>query len=131
MPEGIIRDPKQNPVEKEFGIIYIEDLDHHHFIYRKKVNDQHRTRLFVAGTVVDITVDEKKNKIDYFDFPILVDGIICYGEFKNPEFRDITAKDNAPVIFHLRNNGYQTLREEQINQWIDELDNYTSELHNQ
>lgn len=71
MPEGIIRDPKQNPKERNYGIVYVPDEDSNkpgkHYKYVKGAEDF--TRFYHAGEPVwvedvnDVDTKETENGI--------------------------------------------------------------------
>jgi hypothetical protein len=53
MPEGIIVDPRQNPMENQFGILQENDTSNR-YIYLKSINDSQigQLRFCTAGTPV-------------------------------------------------------------------------------
>jgi hypothetical protein len=103
MPEGIIRDPKQNPREKDFGIVYCNDLGGN-FKYEKKGNNAgNKNRFLVAGDIVNFSPGP--SDIRYYNNPITIDGIPIIGEIKNLKLDAITDEDNAPVINWYKSNG--------------------------
>jgi len=68
MPEGIIRDPKQNPEESDFGIVA---YNNRHYKYVKE--EQEYSRLYMAGEVVCFQFGEE------YDPPREENGITIYG----------------------------------------------------
>jgi len=97
----IIKDPKMNGTEKEFGFVYDEKKDSH-LIYKKKKN--RKNRRLVAGTRVAID----KNNITEFSEERRVEGMYVYGEIKG-DFDDSTMPEEAPVIDWLRTHGTNDL----------------------
>lgn len=95
MPEGIIRDPKVNPREKSFGIVYLPDFGGNFKYFKTKSNK--KTRGFLPGSVVYI---ELKSDPEYYDDTMWIDGIPVKGQIENnPEtFSNITDGQNAPII---------------------------------
>ncbi len=61
MPEGIIRDPKQNPQESDFGIVYSVDKKKC-YKYHKQANSDSRYYLF--GEVVDIVLPDSEERAE-------------------------------------------------------------------
>jgi hypothetical protein len=73
MPEGIVRDPRQNPHrEHEFGLIYVSS-ENKHYKYRKYLDDP--SRLCVAGEDIEFEYLHKTE-----DPTEKIDGIDVYGE---------------------------------------------------
>jgi hypothetical protein len=66
MPEGIIRDPKQNPRERNFGIVFCtasenpEDVGMY-FKYVKIANDY--SRLYMAGEAVRFRITNREPEV--------------------------------------------------------------------
>ena len=59
MPEGIIRDPKQNQEESDFGIVYSLDRNK---CYRYHKQADSMTRFYLFGEVVDITLPNEEDE---------------------------------------------------------------------
>ncbi len=132
MPEGIIRDPKQNPVEKEFGILWIPDMGIHVKYYKKKNNPK---RWLLAGTIVKV----KEDDIVPLDAVQWIDGIPIYGKIvkeKNIEQLpdDIEKMKRMPLIhkFYKLLEGTDKTVEDIIDETIQEAQNnnidYRSEV---
>ena len=113
----IIKDPKMNPREKEFGLVYVEGYKAH-LKYFKKRNSENRR--LAAGSWVEF--DEKKNKITLYEDQIIIEGMIVVGEVKG-DFENKTSIDDAPVIFWLRDNGTDSLTESIMDDLIGDQSN--------
>jgi hypothetical protein len=111
MPEGIIRDPKQNKSEKLYGIVYIPSL-RGCFQYRKKRNDV--SRYLVAGSIVEV----KTNNVDFYSDPLVIDGMLVLGKINNPDIEDKTDEKAGPVTKWLKSNGASSLNEEKMDELI-------------
>ena len=119
MPDGIVRDPKQNPRERDFGIVYINDLGGN-FRYQKT---RSRNRFLVAGDIVQLIIPNDSS-IEYYPIIRTIDGIPIIGEIKNLDLTPITNGDNAPVIYW-----YKTTIGSQMNEAkMDELMRGKSDL---
>ena len=99
MPTGTIRDPKMNPREKAYGIIYINELGGHFKYFKSKG----KNRLWLAGEIImfAITTDQQ---ITYYNTPRTIDGISVIGEIeKDLNFAaDPNLETNAPVINYMK-----------------------------
>ena len=98
MPDGTVIDPKLNPRERDFGIVYVPDFGGN-FKYHKSTGKAH-TRGFLHGSKV------------YFDgypeiFPntLIIDGIPVIGYFKDTIDVKYVPDDNEPLL----NQFYQEL----------------------
>lgn len=116
MPEGIIRDPKQNPRERNFGIVYCTDSDDEsnkgrNYEYKKEA--QQYSRLYMAGEAVKFIITEVYAKEQIIN-NIRVNGkaeIQCY----NP-----SEAQKAPVIQQLTRPHPPNARAAAINRAIRE-----------
>ena len=99
----IIRDPKMNPRERDFGIVFIHELGGN-FKYEKTRN---QNRLLVAGSIVNFDI-EKDNSITYYHVVRTIDGMPIIGEIKG-KLDEVTDGDNAPVVDFLKDNGTSEL----------------------
>lgn len=93
MPDGIIRDPKMNPVESPTGIGV--DPNGQEFIYQKEINENNfkrESRYFTQGTPVNI-LQEGANvfiELDYAD--------------------EKTFRKEQPIIYRLNKEAKKLLR---------------------
>ncbi len=77
MPDGIIRDPKMNPRERNFGIVYLPGKDK---CYKYQKGEQDYSRFYYAGEAVIAEVVEDFAE-PQFEGCIKISGrvnIICY-----------------------------------------------------
>ena len=77
MPDGIILDPRQNPRERDFGIIYVNEMGGHFKYYKKK--GEHNNRLWFAGDLVTFEISSP-NQVEYYSTPRIFNGIPVLGE---------------------------------------------------
>lgn len=92
MPVGIIRDPKMNPTEKEYGILYVPELKFNLKYFKGYESD---ARGMLAGALVKI----KEYEVCYYPVPRLIDGIFIHGYTKETlEYNEELNKLKAPVI---------------------------------
>jgi hypothetical protein len=97
MPEGIIRDPKQNPRERNFGIVYCTDSDSDsnkgkNYEYKKEV--QQYSRLYMAGEAVNFNITEE------YEQEQIINNIRIFGKAEIQCYSPSEAQ-NAPVIQQL------------------------------
>jgi len=93
MPDGIIRDPKMNPVESPTGIGV--DTNGAEFTYQKEINDHNfrrESRYFTQGTPVNILQEDDNVyiELDYED--------------------EKTFKKEQPIIYRLNKEAKKNLR---------------------
>ena len=92
MPEGIIRDPKQNPFEKEFGIIYIPDLNMNVKYFKSKGST---SRGLIAGVIASVN----ESSIHYYPNEQIIDGISVAGYTNQKlDYDENLNKRKAPAI---------------------------------
>jgi hypothetical protein len=92
MPEGIIRDPRQNPVEKEYGIVYIPELDINIKYFKTKGSP---SRGLIAGVLVNLS----EPTIRYYPEPQEINGILVRGYTPQQLIYDKTRnQDDAPAV---------------------------------
>jgi hypothetical protein len=97
MPEGIIRDPKQNPRERNFGIVFCIDPEfpqYNNKNYRYVKEAQKYTRLYMGGEAVIFEVTREYQPEQYID-DIKISGeaaVQCYSP---------SEQEKAPVIQQL------------------------------
>lgn len=93
MPDGIIRDPKQNPRERNFGILYVPDWGYN--LKYPKVKGQD-SQCLLAGTYVDI----KESDFEPLTPTQYIDGITIHGIIKSAIQikKQLQNADKAPVV---------------------------------
>ncbi len=117
MPEGIIRDPKQNPSERDFGIVFCNDPDFPQYEgknYKYGKAAQAYSRLYMAGEAIRFDVVREYSPDQSID-DIKISGeatIRCYSpneQQRAPVIQQLT-RPHAPnaraaAINHALNGG--------------------------
>ena len=104
----IIKDPKMNPTEKAFGLVYIEKYDAHFKYFKKRNSDN---RFLAAGSIVEID----KNSIILYQNTIVIQGMIVKGDIKG-DFENSTTAGVAPIVNWLKANGTDTLDQSKLDE---------------
>lgn len=116
MPEGIIRDPKQNPKEENFGIVFCNDEHYHQYNgknYKYSKGAQTYNRLYMAGEA--IIFDEH---VRVFTPEQEFEGIKISGEVTILCYNPVESQ-RAPVIQQLTRPHSPNARAAAINHAID------------
>jgi len=109
MPDGIVRDPKQNPhKEHEYGIVYVPE-NGKHYKYRKQ--QHHPSRWCMAGENIRVG-PLPPDPIE----PEIIDGIAIFGKINFIQKLDTSGPVNRRLLAKLNDDNRKNAIQEAIDE---------------